>query len=48
MHIKVTGTIEYLGEDGQVIEFVNADTQRALYLAWCQEHSVHPAAQILG
>ena len=48
VHIKVTGTIEYLGENGQVIESVNADTQRALYLAWCQEHAVHPAAQILG
>jgi hypothetical protein len=48
VHIKVTGTIEYLGENGQVIDSVNADTQRALYLAWCQEHAVHPAAQILG
>ena len=48
VHIKVTGTIEYLGENGQVIESVNADTQRALYLAWCREHAVSPAAQILS
>ena len=48
VHIKVTGTIEYLGENGQVIESVNADTQRALYLAWCREHAVPPAAQILS
>ena len=48
VYIKVTGTIEYLGENGQVIESVNAETQRAVYLAWCQEHGVHPAEQILG
>ena len=48
VHIKVTGTIEYLGENGQVIESVSADTQRALYLAWCREHAVAPAAQILS
>jgi hypothetical protein len=29
-------------------ESVNADTQRALYLNWCREHAVHPAAQILS
>lgn len=48
VHIKVAGTIEYLGENGQVIETVNADTQRALYLAWCREHAVRPAGQILS
>ena len=48
MHIKVAGTIEYLGENGQVIDSVNTDTQRALYLNWCREHAVHPAAQILS
>jgi hypothetical protein len=37
-----------LGEDSQVIESVNAETQRAVYLAWCQEHGVDPAEQILG
>ena len=46
--IKVTGAIEYLAENGQVIESVSADTQRALYLAWCREHAVQPAAQILS
>lgn len=46
--IKVAGTIDYLGEDGQVVESVDADTQRALYLAWCREHDMHPAAQLLG
>jgi 2,4'-dihydroxyacetophenone dioxygenase len=48
VHIKVAGTIEYLDGNGQVIESVNAETQRAVYLAWCREHGVRPAAQILG
>ena len=48
VYIKVAGTIEYLGDDGQVIESVNAETQRAVYLAWCREHGVEPAAQISG
>ena len=48
VHIKVVGRIEYLDGNGQVIESVNAETQRALYLAWCREHGVHPASQILG
>jgi anti-sigma factor ChrR (cupin superfamily) len=48
VHIKVTGSIEYLGQNGQVIESVNAETRRARYLAWCREHGVRPAEQILG
>ena len=48
VHIKVAGAIEYLDGNGQVIGSVNAETQRALYLTWCQEHGVRPAAQILG
>ena len=48
VHIKVTGTIEYLDDSGQVIESANADTQRAVYLAWCREHDVHPSERILG
>ena len=48
VHIKVTGAVNYLDEDGQVIETVSAETQRAVYLAWCREHGVRPAEQILG
>ena len=48
VHVKVTGAVEYLGEDGQVIETVSAETQRGVYLAWCREHGVRPAGQILG
>ena len=48
VHIKVTGIIEYLDDNGQVIESVNAETQRAAYLAWCQAHDVRPSERILG
>jgi 2,4'-dihydroxyacetophenone dioxygenase len=48
IHIKVVGTIEYLGPNGAIIESVDAGTQRAVYLAWCEEHGVEPAEQILG
>ena len=48
VHIKVAGTIEYLDDNGQVIESVNAETQRAVYLAWCRDHDVHPSGRILG
>ena len=48
VHIKVIGTIEYLDDNGQVIESVNAETQRELYLAWCRAHGAQPAEQILG
>ena len=48
VHIKVAGIIEYLDDNGQVIESVNADTQRAVYLAWCRDHDVHPSGRILG
>ena len=48
IHIKVTGVIEYLGDDGQVTETVSAATQRGIYLSWCREHGVRPSEQILG
>ncbi len=48
VHIKVAGTIEYLDDNGQVIESVNAGTQRAVYLAWSRDHDVHPSERILG
>jgi 2,4'-dihydroxyacetophenone dioxygenase len=33
VHIKVAGTIEYLNDDGRVIESAGTETQRAVYLA---------------
>jgi hypothetical protein len=46
--VQVTGMIEYLGGNGEVIESVNADTPRALRAAWCREYAVDPATQLLG
>jgi 2,4'-dihydroxyacetophenone dioxygenase len=46
VHIKVTGDIEYLGEDGEVTEIVSAATQRALYLRWCEQRGRQPARQL--
>jgi hypothetical protein len=46
--VGTRGAIEYLGEDGRVVETVNAETQCAVYLAWCREHGVRPAEQIVG
>ncbi|HEY3035176.1 MAG TPA: zinc-binding dehydrogenase [Streptosporangiaceae bacterium] len=43
VHIKVTGAVEYLDDDGHVTETVNAQSQRAIYLRWCQQHNVKPA-----
>jgi 2,4'-dihydroxyacetophenone dioxygenase len=48
VHIKVTGNIDYLGDDGQVTDTVNSASQRTAYLTWCQDQGVTPAAQILG
>jgi 2,4'-dihydroxyacetophenone dioxygenase len=48
VHIKVAGAIEYLSDDGQVIETVSTATQRAVYLAWCREHGMPPLERILG
>ena len=45
VRIKVAGTIEYLDDNGQVIESANAGTQRAVYLAWCRDHDVRPSGQ---
>src|ERR1700759_5717221 len=41
---NLAGTREIFGTG----ESVNAETQRAVYLAWCQEHGVDPAGQLLG
>src|ERR1700679_3915894 len=46
VHIKVVGTVEYLDESGAVIGVANSATQRAAYLAWCQETGAKPAAQL--
>lgn len=47
-HIKVTGAIEYLDDNGQVTGAVTGASQRDAYLTWCRAAGVAPAAQILG
>lgn len=47
-HLKVTGRIDYLDEDGQVIETIDAASQRGGYLGWCAEHGTEPDGRILG
>src|ERR1019366_6583255 len=37
VHIKVISAIEYLDENGEVIDTVTAATQRDAYLAWCRQ-----------
>jgi 2,4'-dihydroxyacetophenone dioxygenase len=48
VHIKVTGAIEYLDDDGQVIDAVTSASQRDAYLGRCRQAGVEPAAQIMG
>jgi 2,4'-dihydroxyacetophenone dioxygenase len=48
IHLKVVGEIEYLDEDGQVIDVVSSASQRSVYLAWCQRSGVAPDPQILA
>jgi 2,4'-dihydroxyacetophenone dioxygenase len=48
VHIKVVGAVEYLDESGAVVDTADSATQRAAYLAWCEETGTEPAASILS
>lgn len=48
LHLKISGAVQYLDPNGNVIETVDAATQRAAYLTWCAQQDAKPAAQILG
>src|SRR5215469_11698660 len=48
VHIKVTGVVEYLGQDNEVTETASTITQRALYLRWCEQHGRQPARQLIS
>lgn len=48
IHIKVTGDVEYLDDHGAVVDVTNSASQRAAYLAWCQQHDVTPSPQLTG
>ena len=36
------------GKSFRPLRSANAETQRAVYLAWCRDHGVHPSGRILG
>jgi 2,4'-dihydroxyacetophenone dioxygenase len=48
LHLKISGSIQYIGTDGQVTETVNSASQRDAYLNWCARQGTEPARQILG
>lgn len=48
VHIKVTGTVEYLAPSGQVTERADSASQLATYLRWCDERGVQPAPRIVA
>jgi hypothetical protein len=48
VHIKVVGAVEYLNESGTVAGSADSATQRAIYLAWCEQTGTEPDATILS
>jgi 2,4'-dihydroxyacetophenone dioxygenase len=48
VHVEVHGTVEYLGADDEPELVVDADLQRGLYLAWCDEHDRSPNPRLVG
>lgn len=40
----VNGVIQYLDEDGQVVQQDDVHSRRRLYLEYCHEHGIEPAA----
>jgi hypothetical protein len=47
VHIKVVGAVEYLDESRTVTGKADSATQRAIYLAWCEQTGNEPDATIL-
>ena len=48
VHITLTGRVEYLGEDGEVLFYTDTRNQRQAYLDWCAKHGVAPTAAMQG
>jgi quercetin dioxygenase-like cupin family protein len=48
LHLKITGTIDYVGADGEVAGTVDAATQCEAYLDWCAQRGTQPDRRILG
>jgi hypothetical protein len=47
VHIKVSGTVEYLDAEGHVTERADSASQLATYLDWCDRQGVEPTPQIV-
>lgn len=48
LHLKITGTIDYLGADGEVTGTADAATQCEAYPGWCASRGIQPYQRILG
>jgi 2,4'-dihydroxyacetophenone dioxygenase len=48
LHLKITGTIDYIGADGEVTGTVHAARQCKAYLDWCARRGTQPDQRILG
>jgi 2,4'-dihydroxyacetophenone dioxygenase len=48
VHLKITGSVEYVDEAGDVIAVADSASQRAVYFAWCREEGLMPAPQVVG
>jgi hypothetical protein len=48
LHLKITGTIDYIGADGEVTGTVDAATQCEAYLDWCAQRGTQADQRILG
>ena len=44
VQIAMSGRLEYLGPDGEVVSFTDTPSLRAQYLAWCRETGRQPIA----
>jgi hypothetical protein len=46
VHFHILGTVEYLDSDDTVTGYANSATQHGVYLDWCSQHNIVPAAQL--
>lgn len=46
IHITLTGRVEYLDDDDNVLFYTDTHNQRAAYLEWCKEQDIKPWAAI--
>jgi 2,4'-dihydroxyacetophenone dioxygenase len=46
VHLHILGTVEYLDSDDTVTGYADTSTQHGVYLDWCAQHNIVPAAQL--